>query len=709
MKKYLFYAAAALVVTALAGCKNDNLEEGTPQDSGINGEATMTLEVSSDNVVLDKTKLDETALTFTWTAARELPEEYVLTYTTELDIASSENYATADKKELKADELSLSYTTKELQALLVDKWEQSVGLPVKLKFRVTASWTGGTEKAEPEVQTKVIQVAAYNDESKMALTVTPEGAVTLDEAKPDETALTFSWTAAREVEGEYELSYKAALSLTEDGTKTAEKTLEADKLEASYTTKELQDLIVNTWGQTAGETVSVKFTVTASWTAAGDETAPAPEICSADVEVTTYVSSKQTMELTFPEEEIVLEEGKGDETALTFSWTAAREMPDGYELSYKVELDLESNNFAEAVSETLDSEVLTKSYTVSELQTLITDTWGQPSTEAASLSFRVTASWTGGTETPEPEMCVGKVTVRPYPVSEELEGFAVSGVRLGGEVLDAEVEVSKTVECELDCKAVYAAVQSLGAGGLTIPVTDAAGETGYLCPADGNGAFKDGTPVAFKVMNLPEEWSVDSPGDYRVVVNATDKTVTIYSPENEFNKNYTLDWYIAGKPENHPNQIQGTEVKEIWLRGTWDVAKNSWGWGDGQQLPVVQSAADPQVFIYEGEGLNSYNEGESKSECHFAIIQSIKWDSGGKNEQGTLIGETTWNINNVPVIAPKRTDGSTSKIYVDAEFGKWLNCAIGSEYRETFWSIQPDGVNFIVIDLRNMRVWMEMR
>ena len=582
MKKYLFYAAAVLVVTALAGCKNDNLEEGTPQDSGINGEATMTLEVSSDNVVLDKTKLDETALTFTWTAARELPEEYVLTYTTELDIASSENYATADKKELKADELSLSYTTKELQALLVDKWEQSVGLPVKLKFRVTASWTGGTEKAEPEVQTKVIQVAAYNDESKMALTVTPEGAVTLDEAKPDETALTFSWTAAREVEGEYELSYK-------------------------------------------------------------------------------------------------------------------------------VELDLESNNFAEAVSETLDSEVLTKSYTVSELQTLITDTWGQPSTEAASLSFRVTASWTGGTETPEPEMCVGKVTVRPYPVSEELEGFAVSGVRLGGEVLDAEVEVSKTVECELDCKAVYAAVQSLGAGGLTIPVTDAAGETGYLCPADGNGAFKDGTPVAFKVMNLPEEWSVDSPGDYRVVVNATDKTVTIYSPENEFNKNYTLDWYIAGKPENHPNQIQGTEVKEIWLRGTWDVAKNSWGWGDGQQLPVVQSAADPQVFIYEGEGLNSYNEGESKSECHFAIIQSIKWDSGGKNEQGTLIGETTWNINNVPVIAPKRTDGSTSKIYVDAEFGKWLNCAIGSEYRETFWSIQPDGVNFIVIDLRNMRVWMEMR
>ena len=324
MKKYLFYAAAALVVTALAGCKNDNLEEGTPQDSGVNGEATMTLEVSSDNVVLDKTKLDETALTFTWTAARELPEEYVLTYTTELDIASSENYATADKKELKADELSLSYTTKELQALLVDKWEQSVGLPVKLKFRVTASWTGGTEKAEPEVQTKVIQVAAYNDESKMALTVTPEGAVTLDEAKPDETALTFSWTAAREVEGEYELSYKAALSMTEDGTKTAEKTLESDKLEASYTTKELQDLIVNTWGQIAGETVSVKFTVTASWTAAGDETAPAPEICSADVEVTTYVSSKQTMELTSPEEEIVLEEGKGDETALTFSWTPAR-------------------------------------------------------------------------------------------------------------------------------------------------------------------------------------------------------------------------------------------------------------------------------------------------------------------------------------------------------------------------------------------------
>ena len=44
MKKYFFYAAAAFAIASLAGCKNDNLEEETPQGPEINGEATMTLE-----------------------------------------------------------------------------------------------------------------------------------------------------------------------------------------------------------------------------------------------------------------------------------------------------------------------------------------------------------------------------------------------------------------------------------------------------------------------------------------------------------------------------------------------------------------------------------------------------------------------------------------------------------------------------------------
>ena len=102
------YAAAAFAAVALVGCEEkidtpaedpgntDDEEQVTPPD--VNGEQTMTLEASSNAVTLDEAKLSETALTFTWTAARELPEEYEVSYSVELALASDTQFANADKK-----------------------------------------------------------------------------------------------------------------------------------------------------------------------------------------------------------------------------------------------------------------------------------------------------------------------------------------------------------------------------------------------------------------------------------------------------------------------------------------------------------------------------------------------------------------------------------------------------------------------------------
>ena len=82
------------------------------------------------------------------------------------------------------------------------------------------------------------------------------------------------------------------------------------------------------------------------------------------------------------------------------------------------------------------------------------------------------------------------------------------------------------------------------------------------------------------------------------------------------------------------------------------------------------------------------------------------WDSGdGK-------GETTWDINNVPVITPPRkdddTDGVSDNYIIEATLGEWMDISIGSDLREVFWTT-PSGINFIVFDLRNMKIRMETK
>lgn len=412
------------------------------------------------------------------------------------------------------------------------------------------------------------------------------------------------------------------------------------------------------------------------------------------------VNGEQTMTLEASSDAVTLDAAKLSETALTFTWTAARELPEEYEVSYSVELALASDTqFANADKKTVE-DGLTVSYTHEKLQTLVTDTWAQPMGQAVELTFRVTASWTGGDQEPKPEVCTANVTVTPYIEEMTLPDFAAESVSLSGAGLSAGVAVSKTLEND----AVYAVVQTLEAGKLSIPVQTADGAA-YICPAEGDGAFQDGVAVPAVMKNVSYAWTIPSAGDYRIVINMTDKTVTIYSPENEFNRNYVIEeWYIAGKPANHPNPVRNTEVTELWLRGHWDDSNpnQSWGWSKGRKLDAVQSAADPQVLVYSGDAL------WKGTENHLAVMQSIVFDSGNGN------GEITWDINNVPVIAPARIDedgdgyNDTAKRSVEAVLGEWMDMSVGSDLREVFWST-PDGVNFIVVDLRNMKIKMETR
>ena len=59
------------------------LEQG---QNFFKAEEKMQLTASSNRIELDRDKLDEVAITFEWTSAREMPDDYIPTYITKIDI-----------------------------------------------------------------------------------------------------------------------------------------------------------------------------------------------------------------------------------------------------------------------------------------------------------------------------------------------------------------------------------------------------------------------------------------------------------------------------------------------------------------------------------------------------------------------------------------------------------------------------------------------
>ena len=147
MRNKLFYAYLPLVVLfILGGCKDDKEADLTWL---TNPGEKMELTVSATDIELDRDRPNEVAVSFEWTPAREMPEDYAISYVTKIDIEGHEVESC-----VRVDEdygvFNKSYTTEELQMLLVDKWGQNYSKVVPVQFRVIAKWEGGPRYAMPK-------------------------------------------------------------------------------------------------------------------------------------------------------------------------------------------------------------------------------------------------------------------------------------------------------------------------------------------------------------------------------------------------------------------------------------------------------------------------------------------------------------------------------------------------------------------------------
>lgn len=144
------------LVCIISACSNDSdvyVHKNTANEQ-------MELETSTKSILLNEDMLNDVAVTFKWTKAREMPEEYAISYVTKLDVVGN-NFATCIRTEEGEGVFSKSYTYAELQNLITNKWGLSVNKEAELEFRVIAKWTGGNKFAMPEVRDQTIIVQPY--------------------------------------------------------------------------------------------------------------------------------------------------------------------------------------------------------------------------------------------------------------------------------------------------------------------------------------------------------------------------------------------------------------------------------------------------------------------------------------------------------------------------------------------------------------------
>ena len=159
MRKIIsFYNILPLFVwICLSACNDD---DNVDNSDFFAAAETLEVHASSTNIELDGNEPNKVVLTFDWTEARQMPEEYSVTYVTKLDIEGND-FASSVRTEEDEGVFSRSYTTEQLQKLLVEKWGRTYTKPATLQFRVLAKWDGGSKYAMPEVRTINVDAVSY--------------------------------------------------------------------------------------------------------------------------------------------------------------------------------------------------------------------------------------------------------------------------------------------------------------------------------------------------------------------------------------------------------------------------------------------------------------------------------------------------------------------------------------------------------------------
>lgn len=138
------------------------------------------------------------------------------------------------------------------------------------------------------------------------------------------------------------------------------------------------------------------------------------------------------MTLTPSNDEVVMTAGNDDAVAITFTWTPGNDRGTGTTLKYFFRMDIVGNNFGEATTllQEMPVDVLTKSFTVGELNELLIEKWGYAGGSTAKFEAEIIAQVENSAQYQKPEVASTSFSATAFsqgPLPFFLVGDAISG------------------------------------------------------------------------------------------------------------------------------------------------------------------------------------------------------------------------------------------------------------------------------------------
>lgn len=445
--------------------------------------------------------------------------------------------------------------------------------------------------------------------SQIELSVSSESVV-LNEDTPDEVALTVSWNPAYDYGSDFLTTYEFKTYLVGGSVSEISEYEDAGNFERSWTHKELQDLLVGTFGQLTSTTRTLRFTISASF--------EGPYIVIPDEDVIT-VSVKTYGDKQFDADRVFLSgSAVGDEDVeLTASsdgiyvWNGALSAG---KFNFPVIYEDENNVIVpESLADTPVGDGSMGASVVGQDETGASAGW----TVSEAADYRVTLNFS-----------TRSVTVMNADDILEFEKIYVDGTATDA-LEETALELTQTLENEN----LYAWRGELSEGTLYLPLEFNGAKSNAIVPVGDSHDLSDGSAVTFGQASASGEkyWSITTAGTYRIVVNTELRTITIYSPATDL-KNKTVTFK---RTQGEANDNYTCEIEDLWIFG---ANKYYGGTNNSQPLDeciLTQSLANPRLFIYKGEALETDN---------IKFLATNHWNNeyafGASDEAGEFTVET---------------------------------------------------------------------
>ncbi len=491
--------------------------------------------------------------------------------------------------------------------------------------------------------------------------------IKLDESNPDATALTLDWTTAHNYGNDYITTYKYEMRVSGS---TADEIMEYEDdghFSRSYTNKQLQDLLVEHFGQLTSTIREVQFTVTASFEG---PRLMIPDIATAKVNVKTYGPKQFSADELFMggtavgDEDVKLE-ANADGTIYTYTGRL-----NAGKINFPVHFGDEENAIGPSEADA--------ALTLGDMPAVITDR-----TEANSWII------------PEADTYRVTINMNNQMVKIVAAGAVVEADQIflaGSAVGNTQIEMGQTLENEN----LYAWRGELSAGNLYIPLTFEGEQAMSAVPLQaGSHDINDGQSSSFALVatNTAETsryWTIPAAGTYRIVLNKEEKTITIYSDKTDL-KSKSVSWNNTTLGINPYTTV----IEKLYMYGTFNAYEHDPGVFTGYQdkYCLLQSTADPCVFVYKGEELprKSGNDGMN------VIQATVNFKVDNMNNNVYAFGSTA---------DAKRNDHNG---YTTAVLGKEEKTVEGQKDNRYAFFIIPEGCNFVVVNVEKNTVLFDKR